>query len=65
MGDLKVGDLVAPYVVPIAATTRRRGRGIVVGKGPFPSSHRVFWFSQCYVAVVHAYDLMKVEDRGD
>ena len=62
MSNLKVGDIVG--VAPQAERWLGHRRGIVVGKGPIPSSHRVFWFSQCATARVSANDLVKVEDRG-
>ena len=55
----KVGDIVG--VAPQARLWLGHRRGIVVGKGPIPSSHRVFWFSQCITTAARANDLVKAE----
>ena len=59
----KVGDIVG--VAPQARRWLGHRRGIIVGKGPIPSSHRVFWFSQCTAAPVSANDLMKLEAQSE
>ena len=62
MSKFKVGDIVG-----VSRQARRwlgHRRGIVLGKGPIPSSRRVFWFSECIAANVSVNDLARVVERG-
>ena len=57
--EFETGDLVS--LVSQARRIFGHKRGIIVGKGPFPSSYRVFWFSQSFIAIVSTKDIVKEE----